>query len=90
MTDRLRLSYVLARGWTARAACLGQDTDGWFPDDLDTLDTALAVAVCETCAVCQVCLAYALLGQEAEGIWGGLTPAERSALRAVTDAQVAA
>jgi len=40
-----------------------------------------AKAVCQTCPVIQKCLDYAISANEPEGVWGGLTVAERELLR---------
>lgn len=39
-----------------------------------------AAAECGRCAVVEVCAAYAVAAGERDGVWGGLTPAERRAL----------
>ncbi|MFC8723701.1 WhiB family transcriptional regulator [Streptomyces bacillaris] len=41
----------------------------------------LAKTICSTCPVQPECLQYALAAGERDGIWGGLTTAERNALR---------
>lgn len=43
--------------------------------------TRVAKNLCEECPVKFECLQYALESNEQEGIWGGLTPAERRRLR---------
>ena len=52
--------------------------DAWWPDGqrVDALVEA-AQDICRSCPLRRECLAYALAADEREGIWGGLTPAER-------------
>lgn len=44
-------------------------------------DTTLARRLCRACPVATDCLEYALRHDERYGIWGGLDPVERAALR---------
>jgi WhiB family redox-sensing transcriptional regulator len=69
--------------WLAGAACAGSGSSLWFAAE-DTPEGAekaqLATAVCAACPVRAQCLDYALeIGEVTEGIWGGMTPAERQA-----------
>jgi hypothetical protein len=74
---------------TAEALCAVSDIDPdrWFPASVGESslrrEAAPAVAVCAACRVRVECLHFALrnwnLGQH--GIWGGLLPDERQALR---------
>jgi WhiB family redox-sensing transcriptional regulator len=69
--------------WLAGAACAGSGPSLWFAAE-DTPEGAekarLATAVCAACPVRAQCLDYALeIGEITEGIWGGMTPAERQA-----------
>lgn len=67
-----------------RAACRAADPELFFPiseQGPGALQIAEATAICRGCPVRDLCLSYALAtGQEA-GIWGGLTPRQRRALR---------
>jgi hypothetical protein len=70
--------------WRAAAACRHEDPDLFFP--LGTTGHAAvqaeqAKAVCRRCPVAEACLAYALAANVGEGIFGGLTDKERTALR---------
>ena len=65
--------------WRAFAACEGMDPDLFFPVTED--EEAAPKAVCQRCPVAEECLAYAMTKGEKWGIWGGLTPKERSQLR---------
>jgi WhiB family redox-sensing transcriptional regulator len=76
-------------GWFDNAACKGMDGSIFFPDTPTGISTkgifVDAQAVCKGCAVKKQCLAFAMEAEEFEqrryGVWGGKTPAERSALR---------
>lgn len=57
-------------------ACVGEDPDLFFDEERE----AQAVAICATCPARVACLAYALDSEEF-GVWGGMTPAGREALR---------
>jgi len=70
--------------WRDQAACLGKDTELFFPNGstgpaLEQIERAKAV--CLGCAVASECLEWALQSNENAGIWGGLTEDERHALR---------
>lgn len=69
--------------WMARASCLREDPEIFFPiSDSPASDQVLrAKAVCRTCPVVRECLSYALETGERAGIWGGTTPDERRMLR---------
>jgi len=68
-----------ARGWAARALCVGADPEAFFPAGDDA--AAEARDICAACPVRGQCLAYAITADEAFGIWGGLDPRQRHALR---------
>jgi WhiB family redox-sensing transcriptional regulator len=63
------------------------DPEDWFPVSIETgkarREAAAAIAVCTTCPVRAQCLTLSLrhwdIGQH--GVWGGMVPAERMALR---------
>lgn len=58
------------------AACLEADPDVFFPD---TAEELLAVtALCAECPCREACLQYALEHRIKEGVWGGMTPTQRS------------
>lgn len=68
--------------WMARAACRNADHDLFFGNTGSTV--AQAKAICAECPVRLHCLDYAnreLQGESNHGIWGGTTPAERTAMR---------
>lgn len=68
-------------GWLRRGACRSSDPDLFFPLAPSPLQEARAKAVCAGCPVVTECRSYALRAGETEGIWGGLTPAERRRTR---------
>ena len=71
----------------ARCADVSLDADEWFPvsahRESARREAAAAIAICDACPVRAQCLTLSLrhwsIGQH--GVWGGLVPAERSALR---------
>lgn len=70
--------------WTEHAACRGMDPDLFFPYTQSgkppgpQSDAWLAAkATCGRCPVAEECLAHAIAQGETDGMWGGLTPAER-------------
>lgn len=82
--DALQTAGLAAReNWRAAASCQFADPDLFFPalDVGKGLDQAAdAKAICAGCQVRCHCLAFALLTQQAHGIWGGLTERERYVL----------
>lgn len=69
--------------WRERAACIGQEdlffiTVNGFPGQVRAKK---AKEVCAACPVRQECLDYAVKEHADWGIWGGLAPRERRALR---------
>lgn len=65
--------------WRDFAACAQAGGDAWFPEPGEGVK--YAKRVCEGCFVREECLEYALERAEAFGIWGGLSPQERRAIR---------
>jgi Transcription factor WhiB len=71
----------------AGCAASSRDPDEWFPDSTDVdaarREAAAAIAICDICLARESCLDRSLryweIGQH--GIWGGLLPPEREALR---------
>jgi len=63
--------------WRRAGACRGLDPGLFFPIDDTSPDARRAKAVCAGCAVRDRCLDHALGYREHDGIWGGLTEAER-------------
>src|SRR5690606_245316 len=68
--------------WTQQAACRDTPPSLWHPsDEEDFLLVAHAAAICRGCPVRSECLEHALEAPEHHGIWGGLTPRQRTMLR---------
>ncbi|MFE7115126.1 WhiB family transcriptional regulator [Streptomyces sp. NPDC057654] len=67
--------------WHTRAVCQGMDPEDadavFFPLPRDHEAIAEAKELCGLCAVRRDCLNYALENALKEGVWGGLTEAER-------------
>lgn len=64
--------------WMTRAACLGVDSDIFF--DEARIRARDYIAFCRSCDVAHECAAYAFRNKETHGVWGGLTPEQRSHL----------
>jgi WhiB family redox-sensing transcriptional regulator len=71
--------------WRHHAACRGTDPELFFPTGhngaLVAAQTDFAKAICHQCTVAAPCLVWALGTGQAWGVWGGLSPQERRALR---------
>lgn len=63
--------------------CQTTDPEIWFSDDTEGSGThyKLAKKLCAQCPVQDLCLQFALASEEAYGVWGGLNPRERRAMR---------
>lgn len=61
--------------WRRDAACRGRDPHIWHPATTDTRMITAAKRICAACLVRSQCLAAHL--DQRDGIFGGLTPAER-------------
>ncbi|WP_276968698.1 WhiB family transcriptional regulator, partial [Metallibacterium scheffleri] len=83
-SHRVRLLWDAGR-WRRRAACRDMGPELFFPAGERTEEAANQVAeaksVCAQCGVRLHCLTYALVANAEDGIWGGLTPSERTTLR---------
>lgn len=74
----------MSRHWRDEAACLGKDTEVFFPSGTTgrALEQAAeAKAVCVQCPVIQQCLDWALATSQQDGVWGGMSEEERRLLR---------
>lgn len=73
------------RGWRTEALCRGVETDLFFPagelGEEPVQQAEAAKAVCARCPVQTECLEYALATDQAFGVWGGTTEAERRSIR---------
>lgn len=74
---------MLRDDWWRVAACRNAEAELFFPvSDRPASARSIRQAkmVCESCPVSRQCLRYALENRQEQGIWGGLTETERSAL----------
>lgn len=78
--------------WTPMAACLGMDQAVFYPEGYGQGSrTAEARMKCRGCPVRRECLVDALRTEpraHRNGVWGGLSCAQRDAVAAALDAQV--
>lgn len=70
--------------WRDQAACLGQDTERFYP--VGSTGRAVeqaeeAKAICQAYPVATQCLEWALENNQHDDIWGGKTEDERRSLR---------
>lgn len=77
------MTTMLAQWWI-KAACLGEDTEMFFP--IGSTGRALeqteqAKAICAVCEVRTECLEWAIVNNQQDGVWGGLPEDERRTLR---------
>ncbi len=61
--------------WREKAACMGSDTDIFFPPILSESEEALKI--CADCTVQAECLEYALATKQETGVWGGMRESDR-------------
>lgn len=61
--------------WLKQAACVGHE-DAMFPGSLDA-DIEAAKAICRGCPVMEQCKRWALDDRIPEGVWGGMSEADR-------------
>lgn len=64
--------------WRDEAACLGTDTDSFYPTKGE--EARVAKKICRRCRVKSQCLNYAIEMNDPNGIWGGLGEGERRRL----------
>lgn len=67
-----------------QAACIGYDTELWFPNtNFGKRDAAWDEprAICKTCPIAAECLKWAQDTGQHDGMWGGLSEKERAELR---------
>jgi WhiB family redox-sensing transcriptional regulator len=68
--------------WMEHARCAETDPETFYPvGSSRAADYEPAKTICARCDVRNDCLRYALDTNEEHGVWGGLTPDERYALR---------
>ena len=70
--------------WWSRAACATADPDLFFPISHSgpaVRQVMRAKAICARCDIRRECLRYALSAGSIQGVWGGMTEAERRRLQ---------
>ena len=72
-------SNALEPGWRDLALCAQVDPELWFPEKGQP--SRAAKLICSWCEVQAECLTFAMRANEEFGVWGGLAPGERRALR---------
>lgn len=81
LSDR-EVSLILDRpAWHADAACAEPDVDQGVFFPARGVSLSPAVAVCGRCLVRDECLAHALADPSLQGVWGGTSDRQRSAIR---------
>ena len=77
------LIFPPAEGWERHGACRDSGLDFFLERGNTRTQAAACKAVCAGCAVRAECADFALnrLPTRGTGIWGGMTPAERRAIR---------
>ena len=83
MDDTLEFDILSApildeRPWAVFAACKGEKTLTFFPQD--RVEEKAALAICAICPVVDDCLEHAVESKERFGIWGGTTERARRKL----------
>ena len=71
----------IADDWRSLAACRGMDPNDFHPDKGHSVTATRAKAVCAACPVREDCLRFAMGNDICVGIYGGLAPRERGAMR---------
>lgn len=66
--------------WADSALCKGMPLEWFFPEKGG--HHRLGKQVCKKCPVTEECLRWALVTQQPDGLWGGMTTRERVALLA--------
>lgn len=76
-------SLGIDENWETQGLCRvgGYDPDLWFPSPTEFSLVKLAQKVCYRCPVIMECRSTAIARGERNGIWGGLTEAQRKRIR---------
>lgn len=72
------------------AVCRSMDPELFFPTRYEPSAYREARAVCRRCPVATQCADYAIANRERFGMWGGLSPDQRDAIRSRRSAERAA
>jgi len=68
--------------WRSQAACLGKDTTLFFPKSMQDENAWKARRICAGCPVAEACLRDALVTGDPHGIRGGMSPRQRTNIKA--------
>lgn len=71
------------RAWENQANCRGLDPEIFFPSKYDFKSVKEAKKICASCLVKTQCADYATDNDLDDGIWGGMTKAERIIYNAI-------
>ncbi len=63
--------------WMEQGACLDADPEMFYPVDSRPEGSEPAKRICASCPALQQCHVWALSHGESQGVWGGLSEAER-------------
>jgi WhiB family redox-sensing transcriptional regulator len=77
------ISYSTYASWMSDGACRNADPELFFPvgeGKASVGQARQATSICHRCGVEAECLRYSLLNGIKEGIWGGRTEQERTAM----------
>jgi len=66
--------------WHVAAACLGLNTEMFYPYRTDIEGVEQVRPICMRCPVRQQCLQFAIDNDERFGVWGGMSAIERNQL----------
>lgn len=72
---------VAPNRWPQQGLCVGDDPEKWFPVHGKDPNLAASRMICAACPVKLQCLEFALETQSDDGVFGGLSGAERVRLR---------
>lgn len=64
----------------SRANCISADPEAFFPDAGMNTELMTAKRICGRCEIRSECAEWAIR-HESDGLWGGLMPKERQAIR---------
>jgi WhiB family redox-sensing transcriptional regulator len=76
----LRLAEAIREADT-NPPCQETDPEAFYAEQGDWGSIRQAKKLCESCPVISECAEYAITAMEAYGVWGGLSPRERVAVR---------
>lgn len=80
---RRTIPLIPSEEWEKDSLCRRFDPDLFSPGEGKTYDPDIAQRICDYCPVIGKCGEKALKLREPWGVWGGLTPSQRDAVRLV-------